>query len=143
MKDQIKPSGYPTDEELKAKLKANNKEIDRLTTVIASTENDAVTISKAIENKKNADGPYSVAQLTIFDNAIKAAIAPLMAEIKVLRNEINALKSKAKKAVAPKVLKEPAKIIENPKTMAEILAETDVSVNAVRNIKIPGTADEI
>lgn len=141
MKDQIKPSGYPTDEELKAKLKANNKEIDRLTTVIASTENDAVTISKAIENKKNADGPYSVAQLTIFDNAIKAAIAPLMAEIKVLRNEINALK--AKKAVAPKVLKEPAKIIENPKTMAEILAETDVSVNAVRNIKIPGTADEI
>lgn len=67
-----------------------------------------------------------------------------MAEIRDLRHEIASLKSTAPTPIVPKEkLKEPAKIVENPKTMAEILAETDMSVDAVRNVKIDGTDEEI
>lgn len=95
-------------------------------------------------NRKQDQGPFSIGHLTHFDQAIKEAIAPLMAEIRELRNEIATLKTSAQTPVVPKEkLREPVKIVENAKSMAEILAETDTSVEAVRNIKIDGTDEEI
>lgn len=144
LKESLRPTGIPTDGELKAKLKEHNKEIDKLTTCIAETESNTNELKKKIANRKEDQGPFSVANLTHFDEVIKQAIAPLLAEIRELRNEIAALKTNAQPVAVPKVkLREPAKIVENSKTLAEILAETDSSMEAVRNIKIEGTDEEI
>lgn len=55
MKELIRPTGYPTDDELKAKLKENKKEIDKLTTIIAGTEKDTAELKKKrVRNKIKA-----------------------------------------------------------------------------------------
>lgn len=43
-KELIQPTGLPTDDELKAKLKEHKKEMDKLTTIIASTESDTIEL---------------------------------------------------------------------------------------------------
>lgn len=142
-KAQLRPSNCPTDEELTKKLKGHEKEINRLTTITYDTESKTEQLREQIKAKRqNPNNPFSEANLNKFNELIQAATAPLLLQIRELRNEIAELKT-AKKVTIAKPLKEPPKIAESPKSFAEILSENGADVNAIRNITIEGQPDEI
>lgn len=142
-KAQLRPSNVPTEDELKKKLKTHEKEIDNLTTVIYDTESKTEQLRKVIEEKKKDTSTlFSPANIQKLNELIRVATAPLLQQIRELRDEITNLKTTKKVIPIKPAPKEPPKIVENVKSFAEILFEKGATMDAIRNITIAGELAE-
>lgn len=146
-KDTLKPAGVISEDELKVKLKNFEAEKEKLAKSILTTVKQTRVVELQNQRQREKEHTlFSPQNLRIFNTMIQSAITPLLAEIRVLRNEVNDMKEKqtAAKAIQistsnlPKTKKKPPPLKMNTKSMAEILKDSKRQIESVRNLSIKG-----
>lgn len=133
-----------TEKEIIKKFEGEKASLQR---IIEATRKQNRTFELKIESQKAKDHTlFSQENLAIFNTMLQTAISPLLAEIRILRNEINEIREKQKTQPviqSPSKLKKPPPLAMNPKSMAEILENSNRPIESVRNLSIKGTDEEV